>query len=127
MEGMEDKLSALLSSPDVMEKVMGMARALGGSSPETPPEEDPSPGSGAPPAQDAFGGLLGTMDPKMLSGLMGLLGEYGGKEDPREKLLLALKPYLRKERQGKVDKAAQMVRLARTARIGMKTFLGGRE
>ena len=65
------------------------------------------------------------MDPKMISGLMNLLGAYNGGDDRREAVLLSLKPYLRKERQSKIERAAQMMRLARTASVGFKTFLGG--
>ncbi len=148
MDGMEDKINAFLSNPDALDKVMNMARALGGGGEPAPAKKEASAdGLGAltslasslggesssdkkGSSSDGLGALLGglqDMDPKLLSGLMGLISEYGNPDSGRESLLLALKPYLRSERQEKIDKAAQMMRMARTARLGLKTFLGGRQ
>lgn len=120
MDGMEEKLNAFLSNPDALEKVMGMARALGGGDTPKTEEEKPSDGLGS-----LLGGLQ-NMDPKLLSGLLSILGE-SGKSNDKEALLLSLKPYLREERQHKLEKAAQMLRIARAARIGIQTFMGGED
>jgi len=123
-------------------KVMGMARSLGlGGGAPAPSDnrafaphdhQSPAPVQVQPPAAggqpDGLGALLGglqNMDPKMLSGLMGLLGAYNGGNDQRDAVLLSLKPYLRNERQAKLDRVSQMMRLARTARVGWNTFFGG--
>ncbi|MDR3207118.1 MAG: hypothetical protein LBT60_02185 [Oscillospiraceae bacterium] len=136
MDDMESKIGALLADPEAMQKVMGMARALGaGDKTKSPVEADAKSGSGGGQGEGlggfgGLGGLLGglqNMDPKLMSGLMRVLGAYSGEHSHRETLLLSLKPYLRVERQGKVERAAQIMRMARTARIGIKTFLGGEE
>ena len=84
--------------------------------------------AGGSPSADGLSALLGglqNIDPGMLSGLMSLVGAYSGGDDKREALLLSIKPYLRNERQSKLERAAHMMRIARTAHMGLKTFLGG--
>ncbi len=122
MDGLEEKLNAFLSSPDAMEKVMGMAKSLGvGSKEESPPEPSVSGGTGG-----LLDGLAG-LDPKLLSSVMKLMSEYNSGSDHREKLLLSLRPYVRNERQQKLDRAAQIIRLARTVKSGLNVFGGGGE
>ena len=140
MDDMEEKINAFLSNPEAMEKVMGMAQALGlgggaaaapqaqppQASPHPAPEkEQPSVLADKPDGLGALFGGLQNMDPKMLSGLMNLVGAYSGGDDRREAVLLSIKPYLRNERQAKLERVSQMMRIARTARLGFKTFLGG--
>ncbi len=229
MEDLEGKLSAALSSPETMEKIMGMMRALGlgasetSEAPETSDAQPAADGMSTPPALHAsedvtasavinsksashaatshrvkyrpgrvtpaadrrrkadekqpdplpmtkqgkserkkeelkiqekpqkkeenspFGldpGLIGALlggidlpdlsfmstlsklDPKILTGIMRLMGEYGKGNDEREALLIALKPYLRVERRDKIDKAVQIVRLARTGKVALTSFMG---
>ena len=126
MEGMEDKLNALLNSPGAMEKVMGMARALGGS----PKEPTGAQSSIEQPAAESegLGGLfnsLSDIDPAILAGVMKLVNEYTRQGDEKEALFMALKPYLREERREKMDRAAKIIKLARTAKTGYQTFFGG--
>lgn len=45
----------------------------------------------------------------------GLLQKAGAEADPRCDLLLALKPFLRKERKARVDEAAKILKLLRLA------------
>ena len=131
MDGFEDKISALLSSPDAMDKVMSMAKALGASQESAEPEDRAPRGSSgggldALAALTSGGGLgglgelLGGVDPQTIGKIMGLMGEFNKRDDRRETLLNAVKPYLRPERQDKIGKAVQIVKLARTARSALK-------
>ena len=64
------------------------------------------------------------MDPKLLMRLLPLVQELGGQRDSNAcALLYALRPYLKPERQEKVERALQ---LARLFHIGKK-FLSGWE
>ena len=127
MDGFDDKIAALLSSPDAMDKVMNMAKALGASGGDNETErhapgddterEASGLGSLASLASGgALGDLLGGMDPAMLGKMIGLMGEYNKTDDRRENLLKAVRPYLKPERQEKIGRAVQIVKLARTAR-----------
>ncbi len=68
--------------------------------------------------------LAGGMDPKLLTRLLPLLQELGGQRDSNARALLyALRPYLKEEKQNKVERALQ---LARLFHLGKK-FLSGWE
>ena len=137
----EEKLNALLSNPDALSQVMNLAQSLdlGGGSNGGPPSENggvpPSPpsASGGPGLGNlgnlgdlaGLGNLLGQIDPKLIQRLLPLVGELSGGSggDERTALLYALRPYLKQERQDKVERALQ---LARLFHLGKK-FLSGWE
>lgn len=99
MDDLQGKLDAMLSDPQTMQKIMGLARSLGGTT-------DPSPTS-APEN-------LPAIDPGMLRKLSGLA--RGGTIDKNQQALLrALTPYLSRERIGKLEKAMRAAGLARMA------------
>lgn len=122
---MENKIQRVLNDPDAMSAVLNLARSLGGSgsSGQSEPEQEPVPSPEEPLETEMPDGaglaglsdLLGSIDPAMMGKLMGLLGEYTRTDDRRTAFLSALKPYLRDERAAKVDRAGQLVRIARTA------------
>ena len=122
MSEIEDKISSVLSNPDAMGKVMEAVRSLAGSS-----------GSGSDAAQKkddsapagALQGLMSGIDPKTMGSMMKLLGAYTGGDDRRLALLTALKPYLRPERQDNVDRALQIMKLAKVAQVALDEFIGG--
>lgn len=123
MSGFEEKLNAILSDPDAMAQVMQLAQSLhldepasGGPSDEAQGEEDRPPAGEAEPAANPLGGLsdlLGEIDPGMIRRLLPLLGELrgGGEQDRRLELLNALRPFLKPERQAKVERAVKAARL----------------
>ena len=142
MAEFDEKLNSLLSNPDAMSQIMQLAQSLGGGgtqepSPASPPPgQPPSPPWGAPqvpppsPPQGGGGDLLsslmggGGLDPGLLARLMPLIQELGGqRESNARNLLYALRPYLRSDRQEKVERALQ---LARLFHLGKK-FLSGWE
>lgn len=137
MAEFDEKLNALLSNPDSMAQIMRLAQSLSG---------DTEGGSGQesqqhhqqehhqqehqhhqePPqsSADLLSSLTGGVDPKLLMRLLPLVQELGGQRDSNARALLyALRPYLKPERQEKVERALQ---LARLFHIGKK-FLSGWE
>lgn len=110
MADLEETLQSLLSDPETMGQIQALAGqlGLGGSGPaqEEPqaaaPDPDPSP----------------ALDPESL-GQMGRLLEVfqaSRRADPQaDALIAALRPYLRPERQRKLDQAVQLAGLSRAA------------
>ena len=121
MAEFEEKLNQVLANPDAMAQIMQLAQNLGGGSkaePHTPPSPESHPSSG----NDLFSALTGGTDSQLIDSLLPLLQELGSQQDSNARaLLFALKPYLKQERQAKVDRALQ---LARLFHIGKK-FLAG--
>lgn len=139
MAEFDDKLNELLSNPDSMAQIMRLAQTLsgetgGGGDPE-PPQSPPQTRQasqdrhhqGPPPENgggDLLSGLTGGLDPKLLMRLLPLIQELGGQQDSNARALVyALRPYLKPERQEKVERALQ---LARLFHLGKK-FLAGWE
>ena len=139
MAEFDDKLNELLSNPDSMAQIMRLAQSLsgetgGGGDPE-PPQSPPQTRQasqdrhhqGPPPENgggDLLSGLTGGLDPKLLMRLLPLIQELGGQQDSNARALVyALRPYLKPERQEKVERVLQ---LARLFHLGKK-FLAGWE
>lgn len=103
MDGMEDKIGAILNNPEMMQQIMSMAQALGQSqnSPrqEMPQKENPS---------------LLDFDPGMLQKLSGFARQNGVTRE-EQALLQALRPYLSRDRVGKLEKAMRAAKMARFA------------
>ena len=140
----EEKLNTLLSDPDAMAQVMQMAQSLsqqmgapkedggtppsGGSTPPSPPAggaAGPAPSVPPPPPPQGdpmcdLSSLLGGIDPSMIAKLLPVLSQLNRPESGETAAFLrALRPFLKPERQDKVERAAQ---LARLIHLG-KTFL----
>ena len=117
MDGVEEKLGAILNNPQMMQQIMSMAQSLNG--PQGPPQpEHPEPISGIP-----------DFDPALLQKIIGLAGQMGVDEN-QKKLLFALRPYLTGDRIQKLEKAMRAAKLASVARSafnsGALSFLMGR-
>lgn len=91
---------------------------------------------GAPPPPEGDGGGTGEsggekkeeepgVDPRILFGLMELLGE-AGREGDGERLLSSLRPFMSAERAGKVDEAIRLMKLLRAAKGAAKLFGEGK-
>ncbi len=123
MAEFDDKLNSLLSNPDAMSQIMQLAQSLSGDTRQeaaAPPPPQPPPqapfagqtGTQNPFSGDLFSALGGGMDPKLMMKLLPLIQELGGQKDSHARqLLFALRPYLREERQEKVERALQLARL----------------
>ena len=141
MAEFDDKLNSLLSNPEAMAQIMQMAQSLSGGQAQQPvqqvpqaPPQQPFPPPPPPPVQQtvsqgsnplaALSGLIGGMDPAMLTKLLPLIQELGSQNDSNARqLLYALRPYLKPDRQEKIERALQ---LARLFHLGKK-FLSGWE
>lgn len=127
MSEFEEKLNAILSSPEAMAQVASLAQSLGGGQEAKPAQEASPPAvpvANQQPAanqQDGLGSLLGSLDPSMLQKLLPLVGELNSpRNSEREQLLHALAPFLKESRRSRVDQA---LKAARMIRLG-KEFLG---
>ena len=138
MAEFDEKLNSLLSNPEAMAQIMQMAQSLSGGQAQQPPQQPlqqpvrpapPPPPAQAPPPSggdllSSLSGLTGGIDPTMLTKLLPLILELGSQNDSNARqLLYALRPYLKPERQEKIERALQ---LARLFHLGKK-FLAGWE
>ncbi|MEY8389048.1 hypothetical protein AALC17_17525 [Oscillospiraceae bacterium 38-13] len=142
MAEFDEKLNSILSNPDAMSQIMQLAQSLGGGGPEPqpsapPPQQPPTwgPPPGPPPSQSgpspAGGDLLsslmggGGLDAGLLTRLLPLIQELGGQRDSNARnLLYALRPYLRSDRQEKIERALQLARLFHLGRKFLSKWEG---
>ncbi len=106
MDDMDSKLNAMLNDPAAMARIIQMAQQLsGGARPNTPPQNPPPPPppSGPPPG-DGF-------DPMMLAKFLPLLQDLRQSNSQTTQLLYALRPFLKEEKQPKVERAAKLAHL----------------
>lgn len=120
MEGMEEKLGAILSNPEMMNTIMSMAKSLGQSQP--PPEQAPPPRQEspqqkpAPPPKNPF--PMGKNELEMISRISAL-SQQTGLDRQEQALLKALDPYLSRERLSKLEKAMHAAKMARFATVAL--------
>ena len=117
MENMEQAIEGVLSNPDLMQKIMGMAQALGG-----------FPG----PAEGQKEELSGEEAPSMSPDLspmarIGSMLSQANIDSDQQNLLSALSPYMSSPRIGKLKRAMQAARLAElaTSMLGSSQAGGG--
>lgn len=127
MGELEEKLNAILGDSQAMSQIMALAQSLGKSDPKEGEDVSSTPPSDPPPAPEAEPGedLLGGIDPQMLDLGMRLLGEYQRQDEKGAALIQALRPFLREERQAKLDKAVRIAKLSRVARVALRSLGGG--
>ena len=103
MDGMEEKLGAILGNPQMMQQIMAMAQSMGNPSPTPEPPSKPQ-------------GPDMAMVQKIMSAL-----QSSGIDCNQRALLDALEPYLTRDRISRLERAMRAAKLA-----GMATaFLGG--
>lgn len=124
MSDFDDKLNAILGNPDSMAQIMQLAQSLSGgnqtaasSPPPTPPPPPPPESPKSAPGFDGFDGA-------MLQRFLPLMREMQSPQQSNaSQLLLALRPYLKEEKQEKVGRAIQIAKLIRMG----KYFFSGAE
>jgi len=136
--GFEEQLNSILGNQEAMNQIMALARSLSGG--QTPPvQESPAlEGAGeagegdtyvpveetpSAPAPD-LSALLGQVDPKMVQMGMEVLRQVQSTEDRNTALLNALRPFLREERQARLDRAIQIARTAKLVRAALGALKG---
>lgn len=124
MSDFDDKLNAILGNPDSMAQIMQLAQSLSGGNGAATPTAAPTPPPAPPPLPHESHGNNADFDPKMLQRFLPLLREMQSSEQSNaSQLLLALRPYLRAEKQEKVGRAIQIAKLIRMG----KHFFSGAE
>ncbi len=121
----EEKLGAILNDPQAMSKIMAIAQSLDGgkegaqeaSAPESEPASAPDPAPETPTGLD--------LDPRLMAAGMQALAAWRGPDDSRTALLQSLRPFVKPERYGKLDKAVRVTKLSRVIRAALDTFKGG--
>ena len=107
-------LQSVLGDPEQMEKLTAMAQSLLGGEAAGAPAPAPV-AAGAPPPEA-----------KLLSAITGMLGQKG-EQSRSAALLSAMRPYMRPEKQEKLDRAMQIARMVRIAGAVMREWGGDRD
>lgn len=115
MADFEEALNALLSDPAAMEQIAELAGKLNGPAPP-PPEGDGAAAGPSPIDADRLG---------QLGRLMELVQTCGRTDTQSATLLAALRPFLRDDRQAKLDQAVRLAGLSRAAREAYRLWKDG--
>ena len=127
MEGMEEKLGAILENPQLMQQIMQLAQSVNIPKPsqsrEPPKKEEPPPKISLPDTDIGAG-----LDPAMLVKRAGIAGK-SNIDSNQKALLRALAPYLSRDRVAKLEKAMRAAKIASMASAflnsgGMKLLSG---
>lgn len=114
MSELEEKLSTILSNPQMMQQIASLAQAMGVSQPEPPKPQPPAPS---------------LPNPELLQGIAGAL-QQGSINQEQQELLHALTPFLSQGRIGKLERAMRAARMASVASVFLKSgglnLFGGR-
>ena len=111
-------LNAILSDPAQMEKLSAMAKDLFGQGGEKPAEEGISGAADLPDAP--------AVDTRFMSALgKAFAGGSGGQKSRSTALLVAMRPYMKPEKQEKLDRAMQIARMVNIAGTVMREYGGG--
>lgn len=106
---LEEKLGAILSDPQMMQKIQSMAQSLNLSSPAEP-------ASSAPSSQEH---TAPSIDLAMVQKLSGLAGQTGIDKN-QQTLLSALSPYISQNKVAKLENAMRAAKMAKLA----SSFMG---
>ena len=107
MDGLEDKLNAILSDPDAMGRIADMAKSIFGEK------------------QDGEAKRDNADEESLLKRAAGMLRGNALRQDEAA-LITALRPFLSDERKRRLDRAVKIARLASLAKIaGELGILGG--
>lgn len=116
MEDMDSRLNALLSDPEAMGRIMALAQQLSGESAASSPPSSPEPPPSSQQEDDGF-------DPMLLLKFLPLLQELRQDNSSQSmQFLSAMRPFLKPERQPKVERA---VKLAHLICVGKKFLTEG--
>ena len=109
MDELERALRAVLDDPAQLQELRALAGSLGLGQPDAAaPQEAAVPPM---PVQETV---------SLPEPAAAMLRQAGKADKKQEALLLALKPFLRKDRQSKIDRALQAARLASLASLALK-------
>lgn len=104
MDDLSQKISSLLSDPEMMDKIQGLSGLLGQSNAEEPkPKSQPQMQQNNSFPTEMMGAMM------KLAPLLSTLNQ----EDDTIRLLKALRPFLSEQRQRKLDEAIKMMNILR--------------
>lgn len=107
MEDMDSKLNAMLNDPAAMARIIQMAQQLSGGTAQAAPPPPPPPQQSSAPPPPPEGGF----DPMLLARFLPILQELRQSNSQTTQLLYALRPFLKEEKQSKVERAAKLARV----------------
>ena len=122
MSELEEMMNKVLSSPEDMSRIMQLAQSLSGAAAGSDGTSAAS--DGAPPTEPEAAPAL---DPEMTAALGRIMRGLSAANAGSDKLSLitAIKPYLRTERQGKLERAMKIARIAKIAGSAFNEMGGG--
>ena len=135
MAEFEEKLNSILGNQAAMNQILALARSLSGDRQEEPstPENPSRDGDTYIPVTEEtsqtmpdLSVLLGQVDPRMIQIGMDVIRQMQNTEDRNVALLNALRPFLREEKQARLDRALQIARMTKLIRAALGA-LGGKE
>ena len=134
MGDFEEKLNHILSNPQAMEQIMSLANSIAGppgqggqegQGADSPASEQGQPSSAPMGALGGLGDLLSGLDAGAMGKVMELFSVYQQQGDEKAQLLAALKPFLRPERQSRLEQARRITRMSRVIRTALGMMQGG--
>ena len=120
MSDFEQTLNSILSSPEQMERIMGIARSLSGGN----SSQNSADTAAAHTPDNAVPGIFGDLDPRMLGMMTKIMGEFSSQSSEKAALVAALKPFLREERYNSLSKALTVSKIVRAAKTAMSEMGG---
>ena len=119
MDELERALRAVLDDPAQLQELRELAGSMGFSLPQAQPESAPMQKAPEPVPEPEPARAVFQQQP-LPEPVAAMLRQAGKMDKRQEALLLALKPFLRKERQEKIDRALHAARLASLASLALK-------
>lgn len=110
MDGMEEKIGAILGNPELMQQIMSMAQSM---SAAPPPEAQQV------PTENVDLPSMPNIDLSMIQSLSGLMGKTN-IDRQQQALLAALRPYLNKDRIRKLENAMRAAKMAGFAATALR-------
>ena len=121
MDDLERALRAVLDDPAQLQELRELAGSMDFSVPQAQPKPEPTPKEPQPKPVPEPEQAQAVFQQQPLPEPAAAMLRQAGKVDKRqEALLLALKPFLRRERQEKIDRALHAARLASLASLALK-------
>jgi len=109
MDEMTDKLSGLLSDPESVEKLKSMASMFFGNKDSEPPKKERE--KEEEKEKEKSVALSDSFDPSMLIKVKKIMEQMNRTDDPKTRLLLALKPYMSQKRVASIEQAMQFMQI----------------
>ena len=116
-------LQSILSDPGQMEKLTQMAQGLMGQLGQSAPAGDAQIPQSDPPAASVLDSLALPSDTRLISALGKAFAGGGGKSRSTA-LLVAMRPYMRPEKQEKLDRAMKIAQMVNVAGVVMREYGG---